>query len=225
MNCKCLMNDEPTMEDIKNLRKLDWNVTIEDEDNKQIPMQVCIIPDCIHSKGGKYGVNNLYVYRANIKEEDLTPSDLTPFNGDVCWSYKVYQKNYFRKDELVCGTFCKIYCAGEQVYELRAGWNLMPHMIMTTICKLKELSILTPITDRNYEKDIVGRKIFFKDKPAIISRYIKRYGEIIVIPDPDEDVKDFGRSCWMESEDEYEDILDGGIKVDILSSDIYWFRD
>lgn len=225
MSCNCIMNDEPNMEDIKKLNKLDWNVTITGEDGEQIPMQVCSIPGCIHSKGGKYGINDLYVYKADIKKEDLKPTDLTPFNGEVCWSYEVYQKNYFRKDELSSGTFCKIYCAGEQVYEFRCGWNLMPHMIMTTICKLKELSIITPITHRNYEKDIIGRKIFFKDKPSIISRYIKKYGELIIIPDPDEHVEDFGRCCWMESEDEYEDITEGGVKVDILSSDIYWFRD
>lgn len=213
---------EPTKEDLKKIDRYDWKVTIGE---KHKPLQVCSIDGCIHTIGGKYGTNEYYAYDYNIPKEEVTIDDLNEFNGEVCWGYNVEQRNYYRKGRIETGTFCTITCAGEQVYEFRCDWNLMPHKIMMTIEALRELPVVTPITHRRFEEKLIGTKVYFKDKPGIITGYFKKSGEIMI--KADKDAKDFAKACWMNDEDYSEMVIYEGyeVKVDILSKDIWWHRD
>lgn len=187
---------QPTEYDIKhNLRNYSWNVTLGKDHE---PMRVCKIDGCYHTIGGRYGNNCLYVYPRN---EEPTVENLTKYNGEIPWSYDVTQTNYYRKDELRCSTKCRIYIAGEQVYEFNCGWDLMPHKIMMTIEELKEHPIY--IVEIGYEeKYVLNRKVYFHGKPGIITHYMKEQGSIMI---------------------NFEDGT-GPVKEDILSKSIEWFR-
>ena len=221
MSCKCNFK-QPTKEDLKKIDRYNWKITIGKEHK---PLQLCDIDGCLHTKGGKYGYNEYYAYDIDIPKEEVTLDDLNEFNGEVCWGYNVEQRNYYRKGRIEIGTFCTITCAGEQVYEFSCGWNLMPHKIMMTIEALKELPTINPITHRGFEDELIGKKVYFKDKPGIITHYFKKYGEIII--KADKESEDFGKACWMSDEDYSNMVQDEGyeVKVDILSKDIWWFRD
>lgn len=206
---------KPTKEDIENRNDYDWNVTIGEDDK---PLRVCRLEGCYHTIGGRYGNNCLYSYPRNEKP---TLDNIREFNGDVLWSYSVEKFNYYGKYAIEYGTRANIYFAGEKIYELRCSWDLMPHKIMTIITELQEHPI--PIVEIGYEeKEVIGRKVFFKDKPGIITRYIKNQGCVII--EPDGKVDKFGKPIW-ESDEEYEYNFEGDVKVDILSSHIWWFRE
>lgn len=221
MSCRCKMCDKPTQEDInERCSKYDWNVTLGSE---HIPMQVYKIEGCIHTKGGKWGINDLYVAKRDIPKEKLTPSDLTPFNGDICWSYSVENKNHYGKDDIRNSTKAKIFCGGEQVYELVYSWNFITHKIMTIINELQEHPI--PFNLINYEKEILGRKIWWRDQPAVIIGYSKPGGTVNIAPDG----KAFFELLNRDKNEECEMFTDYAtepyILEDILAPSINWFRD
>lgn len=194
---KVLEFKEPTQYDIdNNLSNYNWDVTLGDNHK---PMRVCSIDGCLHTIGGRYGNNCLYMYP---RDEKPTLENIEPFNGEVVWSYTVTQTNRYRKDDVRCCNKCKIFKAGQQVYEFNCGWELMPHKIMMYIEELKELPIY--IFEIDYEeKYVLGRKIKFKEKPATIVQYMKKRGYVLI-----------------NFEDGSEPVFD-----DILSKSIGWFRD
>jgi hypothetical protein len=152
------------------------------------------------------------------------------FDGHrVLISVGIESRNYLKEshlsgDEVRKGGTCTIGFNGHQVYEfffrdpLRA--LLKAHEV---IPKLQEL----PVPLHNLEKleEQVGRKIFYREQPAVIERFIIDQGAVILKPDG---AAKFARPCWDQpsgfdgyclDDDELERVKD-----DILSPSIYWFR-
>jgi hypothetical protein len=76
--------------------------------------------------------------------------------------------------------------------------------------------------------DLVGRKVYWYDQPGTITMYDKEMGEVYIEPEAG---KRFRPPAWMiDGEDDFQvelaegDVADG-IKDDILSPHIWWFRD
>lgn len=82
-----------------------------------------------------------------------------------------------------------------------------------------------PLFEENDE--VIGRKIYYKNLPAIITS--KGVGYVIIEPDcPDEKLDEWWSkytSPWDDRDEDYErEIREHGIKDDILSSNIFWYR-
>lgn len=70
------------------------------------------------------------------------------------------------------------------------------------------------------EKDrseVVGRPVWWRDQPAIVSNYFADQGCVVLTPDG---VDGFLPPGWSEPGDEHEP----DVKVDVLNDGIYWFR-
>lgn len=210
----------PEQEDIKNAYPLDWNVTVGDEHKK---LQVYRVKNCVHTIGSRHQINDLYVANRDFKKEELVPEHLLPFDGGICWGATIQSRNYWRKGELLQGTKAIITLAGEQVYELRGSINYLCSLIPVTIERLKELPI--DIQTIDYEKSLIGMKIWWNDQPGIITRYIKNQGCVIIKADNKEGAFKLLNSDADEECLAFTSYTEEDVKDDILSSSIRWFRD
>lgn len=219
MSCNCPFK-HPEQEDMAKLNSYNWDITLGKEHK---PMRVYRLEGCIHTKGGKHGINDMYVADRNIPKEEIKPSDLTEYSGEICWGFNVQQRNYYRKDELRCGCHADIYCAGRKVYQINCSFEYIASKVMDTILKLKEDSPIS-FGEINFEKDVIGRKIWWRDQPAIITSYSVEDGEVLIRPIGSDTFKllnkDKKGEDWVK---EYS--TESLIKDDILSPSIYWFRD
>lgn len=201
----------PEIEDLKRAVHLDWNVTLGE---KHKEYTVVRIDGCPHSTNGA-GENCYYIYP---RGEELTLDNIMKYNGDICWGFKAEQFNMnVSRGRVESRTICYITCAGKVVYEFMSDISTAANRIMVAIEKLKTHPLDIPMID--YEKKAVGRKVYYRDKPAIITRCHKDF----VILEPDGEVENFGKLPFQTQQD-YEDNYEGYVKEDILSDSIFWFR-
>lgn len=72
---------------------------------------------------------------------------------------------------------------------------------------------------RDPESQLTDRKIFYKDTPAILYRWIKDQAAVMIRP---EKGHKFPRPRWSYEDDYYDE--EDSVKDDILSPHIYWYR-
>lgn len=116
----------------------------------------------------------------------------------------------------------------KQVYEIHGrDFDFCYNDARSKIYQLKNLSLIINLKDISKEK---GRKIFYKSMPSIID-IIFEDGGMMIKPDCTEEDKEYWWNQMIEpwQDDttiEYweENKYNNGIKVDILLSDIYWYR-
>lgn len=147
--------------------------------------------------------------------------EIEPFDGHrVCTKVVIQEYNYLKEselsgDEIRKGGSAKIFFDDVQVYEFfhRDTTRALiecHHMIE----KLASLPIRLP------KESPKGKKIFYREVPAVIVRHIVDQGAVIIEPDAG---CQFPKPVWEDSE-WYPD-EERIIKDDILSPHIWWFRD
>lgn len=150
-----------------------------------------------------------------------------------CWEIHIIDGNSMKyKNDYVISKHTSVIISlnGEHVYEINGrDFDFCYNIARTTIYKLKEL-IYTFEVNLKDSYDEKGRKIFYKGMPAIID-IIYVDGSMNIIPDCKEEDKEYWWNQMIEPwDDEYnlEDLdvckIHNGIKVDILSDNIYWYR-
>lgn len=75
-------------------------------------------------------------------------------------------------------------------------------------------------TTIDYDKKIIGRKVWIYDQPGVITGYIKGQAAVIIAPDG---IDSFEKPHWMQDEDE-DLYMEEDIKTDIFDKNIWWFR-
>lgn len=206
--------------------KVDWDIVIN-----KIPQQLVKIKGRAHGEGGEYGINEYYVYPLN---EEMTVDNLTPYwgiKGGVAWGIYFEYKNSFihgngfhKNDQIRENGRCWITRNGEKFCEVPGRKHEYAlAKAQTLLIELEECSI--PIFSRNWEEKIIGRKIWYYNQPAIVERICDGQGAMILIPDG---INKFEPQPWQVDEDETKEewIMECGscVKVDLLSSSIWWFR-
>ncbi|MFW6226182.1 MAG: hypothetical protein ACOC3V_04435 [bacterium] len=187
----------------------------------------------IPKKYHKDNTNTLWVK----KDKDIFNDDIEyiPWNDEVsnrkCWNINIIQGNSMgftdTQNHIIEGyTSITISLNGIHVYELHSE-NLDDALFKTksTIDKLESL----PIELDDLTKG-VGRKIFYKRLPAIISNRFSN-GNMLIKPDCKKEELDkwwdlFANPWYCELEWEFleEWKQDNSVSIDMLSNDIYWFR-
>jgi hypothetical protein len=152
------------------------------------------------------------------------------FNGHrVLKRIEVEEGNYLKTSGLsgnevrrTCS--CKIFFNDRQVYEL-AGRDLAPMLlrIHRTISELLELPVNLA---GNWDKELIGRKIYYHEQPAVIIHFFPDQGAIVMQADG----CTFREPAWHKDKDdphhEYpQENEDQEVKDDILSPHIWWFRE
>jgi hypothetical protein len=202
--------------DISSLKinKLDWDVVVNNE-----PFQVVVINDYVHTIGGRHGENNLWMYP---RYEEPTYENLVEYDGvgcGVCWGIKYEPHNYIRCKwgELECFTSggATITRNGKDFYFCRGGIDEAREKIR----KLEDHPLDLNMID--YEKNMIGRKVWWRSEPAVVTHYCD--GQACVILEPDGiDKFTIPAEFADEGNDYYED---GNVKAEIFSEHIWWFRE
>lgn len=136
-----------------------------------------------------------------------------------CFEINIREGNHIKTkygdDDIRGSVFCEIFLNGDKVYEF--GTRDIEYAAAKAVVLKSEL-MEHPFDFTNPDKEI-GRKVFYKDEPAIVERVILDQGCVILKKDAP---GNFKTPVW---DDEGWEDEDSTIKEDILSDHIWWFRD
>lgn len=193
-----------------------WDVVVNGT-----PYQVVRIDGYVHTLGGVRGVNDLWMYP---RFEEPTYDNLVEFSckgSGVCWGIKYEPHNYIRSkwDEPECFTSGSISITrnGEVFYDDCHSIDHARHLIDFEIPD-------HPVNFNLYgfEENLVGRKVWWRSEPGIVTRYIKGQACIIIEPDG---IDNFTTPAEFYEEEGDNYYYDGDVKINVFSDHIWWFRD
>jgi len=196
--------------------KYDWDVVI----NKR-EFYVVRIKDYVHTIGGSRGENDLWAYP---RDQQMSVRNLVEFNGEpICWGVEAKEVNSiihkWDESEARMGIFVSITRNGEKFFTFRGceiGYALARARVYISEFEEHPLNLF----EIGYDQKAVGRKVWWRDQPAIVSRFI--HGQACVMLKPD-GFPIFNRpNCHKDSQMFYDQ---EDIKADILDKHIWWFRD
>jgi hypothetical protein len=151
-----------------------------------------------------------------------------------CWKISIKDGNSIKQKDgnyiINKHTTSIITLNGKDIYEINGiNFDFCYNEARNKIYQLKNLMYIFGVNLKDTSKE-KNRKIFYKSMPAIID-IIYVYGTVHIIPDCDENDKEYWWNQITEPWYNDYDIKDwesnkqhNGIKVDILSHDIYWNR-
>lgn len=160
--------------------------------------------------------NRIYARLASGHIEDFS-GHMAPVRIEL-EEYNYMKESNLSGDEIRKGGEAKIYISNVQVYslffrEISKALNQVHELLP----KLFEhaVQLWRPEEVKRWE----GRKIYYRETPAIIERFILDQGAIIIRAESGQ----FPVPCWDKDEHHYEREAD--VKEDILSPHIWWWRD
>ena len=207
------------------IRKIDWDLEF---DNK--PYDIYGITNYCHTIGGKYGNNDYYCCPTGEKP---CYDNLIAFNGNApIWGIEYKQKNSYRNKwggtSVQFRGICTITRNGKAFYSFGARdveYGLAKAQVL--LSEIQEHPI--DFHCRNWREEVINREIYYCNQPAIITE-VYEYGEgeicVKIVPDK-KYIEVFSKPPWMKEDHEleyYEEAYRDGVKDDILSSNIYWYR-
>lgn len=199
------------------MRHMDWDVVING-----IPHYVVRIEGYIHTIGGKYGENDLWAYP---RDKAPTYETLVEFSCDnpVAWGIQYEPYNYTKtkwdEAEARSGGGVTITRNGEIFCHVTGGLNYGIDKARVMIVGFNDHPL--DLNSIDFDKKVVGRKVWWRSEPAIVTQYVSKQACVILEPDG---IYRFTIPAQFAKEDPdyYED---GIVKADILDRNIWWFRD
>lgn len=197
---------------------MDWDVVING-----IPYYVVRINRYVHRIGGQgqYGENDLWAY-----PRDKAPTYETLIEFDckwpVAWGIRYEPRNYTKtkwdETEALTAGGVVITRNGEDFCQITGGMNYGIDKARVMIREFERHPLHLDFID--FDKKAVGRKVWWRSEPAIITRYVDNQACVILKPDG---IDRFTVPAEFANEDTdyYED---GTIKTSILDPHIWWFR-
>ena len=209
-----LITEDTDIDSLK-MSKMDWDVEV-----KGVPYQVVRIEGYIHSIGGRWGENNLWMYP---RFEVPTYDNLVEYycsDCGVCWGIKYEPHNYIRTkwDETECFTSggATITRNGKDFYFCSGGIIEAQYLIKDLDEHPLDLNMY------DFAEKMIGRKVWWRSEPAIIESWIG-HGQACVILEPD-GIDNFTIPAEF-ADDEVMAYEDKTVKTSIFDKHIWWFRD
>lgn len=207
---------ERVLEIIEKNKPLDWDVVIDKR-----PYYVVRVHGFVHTIGGIFNENDLWAYPRNEKP---SYDNLIQYDCDhpVTWGLKYKEKNVSRckweeHDSFTRG--CTVIYRNMEKFMTIAGD--MDYSIPKAISIIKELpEHPLELQEIDFDKKCIGRKVWWRSQPAIITGYVKNQGSVILEPDG---IDAFVIPAEFKDEPMFEDDTDS-VKTSILDKNIYWFR-
>ena len=213
-----LISKETDISKLK-MRNMNWDVVIGNR-----PYYVTRIDGYVHTIGGKWGENNLWAYP---RDEQPTYENLVEYGSanPVNWGIKFephhYMKTKWGETDISYSGSVTITRNGEDFYTLGGGINYGIDKARVLISELQEHALDFDLID--YDKKMIGRKVWYRSQPAIITRWIK--GQACVILEPD-GIDSFKTPAEFENDDMFgDDENKKSIKTEVFNKSIYWFRE
>lgn len=214
MNCKI----PKTNKDLKAASFYNWDAVVGSQE-----LNVYCISGFPHSIGGRMGINELYCCP---RGEKLTIDNIMCFSGNSCkWDVffesRNYNKNKWDEERIEHNYRCIIYRNSKKFYTL-CSYNLEYLMAksQTLMMNIHEHAICFHMID--YEKEIINRKILWKQAPCIIISYNLNCN-IMIVPDFEEISPEKFLDITKLDRDYY-DNPDYSFAEDLFSNSISWFR-
>lgn len=200
--------------DISKLKmyQMKWDTVINGK-----PYFVVRIPGYVHTIGGRYNNNDLWAYP---RDEKPSCENLVQFDGEpVCWGINYTPYNYARcrHGEFEATTIGNVFITrnGEKFCDVRGG-------IERATCMINDFfDHPVNLNEIDFDKKVIGRKVWWRSEPAIVTSYIT--GQACVILEPD-GITHFTTPAEFANE-EGNHYCDGDVKADILDKHIWWFRE
>ena len=213
-----LISEDTDLSNI-NIEPFNWDVVM-----KGIPYYVARIPGYIHSFRGWGEPIDLWCWPRSEKPtyENLLEYDLS---SPVAWGLEYKNGRHIRTkwgESEMCSSGCTtITRNGEDFYDVRGGIGYSVPKAMALIHDIQDHPLEFNAID--YDKIMIGRKIWYRGQPAIITHYCK--GQCCAIIEPD-GMERFKRPPEYENDDLFGDWYDEkGLKIDCLSDGVInWFR-
>jgi hypothetical protein len=162
------------------------------------------------------------------RDEEPTNENLIPFSSDhyVQWGIIFQPRNEFRTRhgdvEVNSIGGVTITRNGVEFYTVCGGIEYGIAEARHLIHKIQEHPLDLNFID--FDKNMIGRKVWWRSQPGIITKYIHRQACVIIEPDeidrfeiPAEFNND--SDCMIFNDDEKD------IKADIFDAHIWWFRE
>lgn len=191
----------------------DWDLVV-----KGVTYQVVRIEGYVHTIGGRWGDNDLWCYPLG---EEMSVENLAEMcaNDPVCWGVRVEPYLYHR------------HKWDDHSIERSAGVTITRNGVpfdtdysyegaMVKIGKFREHPL--DLDCRRYAEKCVGRKVWYRSEPAVVTHFIEGQACVMLAPDGLERFSvppEFANEDIMCYEDETE------VKVHITDAHIWWFRE
>lgn len=192
---------------------LDWDLEINGR-----PYYVANMFGHIHTYGGKYHHNDLWCYP---RDEEPSYKNLIPYNKNcACEWGLIYNKDksYRGKHGIDSIDTITITRNGKPFYTLHDVYEAL------SIINYKVYEHPLNLCDIDYDKKMIGRKIWYRGEPGVITRWVNDQACVVIEPDgidkftyPAEYCEDDGQDTEYEERDLIIDIFKCG--------NIWWFRD
>lgn len=197
--------------------KLDWDVVIYNR-----PYYVVRINGYVHSISNRYGENNLWAYP---RDEEPSYENLVQFECAelVRWGIRYEPRNYisfkYEEPEAMSGGRIIITRNDADFCEIHGGLSYGIDKARIMIEEFKEHPL--PLEHIDYDKKMIGRKVWWRSEPAIITSYVDGQAAIILEPDG---IEHFTVPAEF-AKDDPDYYCEGSVKTSILDKHIWWFRD
>ena len=208
-------------DDIANLKytKMDWDVVV-----KGIPYQVIRVDGFVHTIGGRLDNGDGNCLWAYPLGEELKYDNLREFDGvpGARWGIEYTPTNYLKCkwDELSIERGRKLIITRNDEPFYDGFMTIHEALAYVLDNKLDEHPL--NLNMRDFDKKCIGRKVWWKSEPAIITSYIRKQACVILEPDG---MKEFSIPAEYKGDDFMPYDERDSIKTSIFDEHIWWFRD
>ncbi len=162
--------------------------------------------------------NNIYA---------LSPSgNIEAFDGHrICWRVEIEEHNYLKQselsgDEIRKGGSVKLYVDGECIFEdFVRSIDRGLFVAKTAMEKLSDVAGGDWLRAKT-RKTMIGRMIFYDGVPAVIESLIVDQGCIWIVPESGK----FNAPVYEDDPDDWLSEYGDGLKADVTSPHIWWWR-
>jgi len=210
--------DEQNFPTIK-FTKLDWDVEVNG-----VPYQIVRAKGYAHCIGGHldWGEgNDFWAYPLN---EPMTFENLIEFDGvpGATWGLEYTPTNYIKtkwdETEIRSGRKLLITRNGKPFYDGFMTFHQAIAYVKDGILAEHPLDL----NDRDFDKKCIGRKVWWRSEPAVITDYIQGQACVMIAPDG---IDQFTRPAEYVGDSLFDDYyMTHELKVEIFSEHINWFR-
>lgn len=207
--------------DLSKIKPYDWDLVVNGK-----PYYVCNIPGYAHSisyTGGLECRRTLWCYPRDKKPslDNLIEYTLKePVSWGIEYSCNHKVKCKWDEVETVSGGHAVITRNGEPFYTVGGDRTYATTKALYLINRINEHPL--GFNDIDFDKKMVGRKIWYRSEPGIITYYVHGQCCVLVVPEGFDRFKtppEFEHDDWMQYEDRE-------VKLDCLEDgNIWWFRD
>lgn len=209
---------------------IDWDFELNGK-----PMQLFKAGDkYCHSIGGKDDfTNDMYFFPLEIWP-NVTPEDCRPFSDrDLAPKWSIHVEPYcsfktkWGDESMRSSIIAKIYRNGK-CFGAKHGFTHNDAYIAAYSYLQKLIDHPVNFFSRNWKSELLNRKIYYDNQPAIVSNvWVDESGcNIYVKPDKEKIAGFVPQGHWLEDKDEVQNWeYDEGTGAELTCSSIYWFRD